>query len=464
MLSWNCYTGCSACWAQGVTKNKSVTKAQDLPRGLALEVLFRFEKAGTEKLKADSLLQQAFGPHPNLTEQERGFCRALVMGTLRRWLVYDEWIRQLTGRPLKNVVPTVRCLLRLGFLQLEGGVQVPDYAAIDSVVQLAKGLKQSPNTIRFLNGVLRSAQRRLSETGFESSDMAADLPGYCQTRFGWPASFTEALSAVYNAGQIETMAQAAQRPAALSIRVNTLQTSVAAYQQALEAGQIAFEALPDLPEGFLLPTFSGSPRQLPGYDEGWFYVQDAASIWVSRLLNPQPGQQVLDLCAAPGSKTTHMAALMGNQGVIVAVEPKESRIRLLNENLQRLGVTCVTVRHGDGLHLDLADSPQFDAVLVDAPCSGSGTLRRHPEMLLQWKRMDLVALNVTQLALLKQGFAVLKPGGRLVYSTCSILPQENISLVQRFLAETPNAVLEDESQRLIDTKTDGFYAARFLKK
>lgn len=447
-----------------MTKYKSVTKAQDLPRGLALNVLLRFEKAGVEKLKADSLLQQAFGPHPQLTDQERGFCRALVMGTLRRWLVYDEWIRQLTGRPLKNVVPLVRCLLRLGFLQLEGGVQVPDYAAIDSVVQLAKGLKQSPNTIRFLNGVLRSAQRRLGDVGFECPPLTADLPGHCQARFGWPFTFTEPLSAVYDAGQIEAMAQSAQHPAALSIRVNTLKISVAAYQHALEAGQIAFEPLPDLPEGLLLPEFSGSPRQLPGYDEGWFYVQDAASMWVSRLLNPQPGQQVLDLCAAPGSKTTHMAALMDNQGTILAVEPKEARIRLLTENLQRLGVTCVTVLQGDGLHLDLLDSPQFDAVLVDAPCSGSGTLRRHPEMLLQWKRVDLGALNEIQLALLKQGFAALKPGGMLVYSTCSILPQENSQLVQRFLAETPAAELAQDSQRLIDTKTDGFYAARFLKK
>ncbi|WP_303673878.1 16S rRNA (cytosine(967)-C(5))-methyltransferase RsmB [Vampirovibrio chlorellavorus] len=446
------------------TEHNSVVKTRDLPRKLALDVLLRFEKAGLEKLKADSLLQQAFGPHPQLIDQERGFCRALVMGTLRRWLVYDAWITQLTGRPLKNVVPMVRCLLRLGLLQLEGGVQVPDYAAIDSVVQLAKGLKQSPNTIRFLNGVLRSAQRRLADQGFECPPLASDLPGHCQARFGWPSSFTESLSAVYTAGQIEAMAQAAQHPAVLSIRVNTLRTSVEAYQQALTAGQIVFEALPDLPEGFLLPEFSGSPRQLPGYDEGWFYVQDAASMWVSRLLNPQPGQQVLDLCAAPGSKTTHMAALMDNQGAIVAVEPKEARIHLLNENLQRLGVTCVTVQQGDGLQLDLADSPRFDAVLVDAPCSGSGTLRRHPEQLLQWKRVDLGALNEIQLALLKQGFAALKPGGRLVYSTCSLLPQENVQLVQRFLAETPEAELAQDSQRLIDKKTDGFYAARFLKK
>jgi 16S rRNA (cytosine967-C5)-methyltransferase len=441
-----------------------LAKPQDLPRQLALDVLIRFEKAGLEKLKADSLLQQAFGPHPQLSDQERGFCRALVMGTLRRWLVYDAWIRQLTGRPLKNLVPAVRCLLRLGLLQLEGCVQVPDYAAIDSVVQLAKAMKQSPNTIRFLNGVLRSAQRRLADVGFEVPPSETDLPGYCQARFAWPSSFTESLSSGYGVEQIETMAQACQRQAPLCIRVNSLQTTVAAYQQALAAAQIDFESLPDLPEALLLPEFSGSPRQLPGYEAGWFYVQDASSMWVSRLLNPQPGQQVLDLCAAPGSKTTHMAALMGNQGAIVAVEPNESRIQLLNENLQRLGVTCVTVWHGDGLNLALAHQPQFDAVLVDAPCSGSGTLRRHPEMLLQWKRMDLTALNQTQLALLKQGFAALKPGGRLVYSTCSILPQENTQLIQRFLAETPDAKLEQDAQRLIDTKTDGFYAARFSKK
>lgn len=441
-----------------------MAKLKDVPRQLALDVLFRFEKAGQEKVKADSLLQAALSKHPDLSEQDRGFCRALVMGTLRRWLVYDEWIKSLTGRPLKNLTPQIRCILRLGFFQLEGLSQVPAYAAINSSVELAKSQKNSPKTIQFLNAVLREAQRRLEGEGFAIPAVEADFPGYLLGRLGWPVLWTERLLQHYAPADLLAMAEAGQSPAALSIRVNCLKTSVAAYQQLLTEKQILFEALPDLPEGLLLLEFSGSPRHLPGYEKGLFYVQDAASMWVSRFLNPQAEERILDLCAAPGSKATHLAALMENTGQILAIEPKPERLRLLEENIQRLGVSCVTVQQADGLTFETGSDLLFDKVLVDAPCSGSGTLRRHPEMLPQAKKLDLAALNKLQKALLRRGFALLKPGGVLVYSTCSILPEENRQLIKTFLAETSEAMLESDEQRLIQTKADGFYAARLIKK
>jgi 16S rRNA (cytosine967-C5)-methyltransferase len=282
-------------------------------------------------------------------------------------------------------------------------------------------------------------------------------------KFGWPANWTILLTEKFSPQDLLAMAEAAQLPAALSVRVNLLKTSVADYQRLLTEQEIVFEPLEHLPEGLLLPEFSGSPRNLPGYEAGLFYVQDAASMWVSRLLNPQPNEQVLDLCAAPGSKTTHMAALMQNTGQIVAVDPKQERLNLLSENIQRLGVTNIQIQQADGLMFQANDETLFDKVLVDAPCSGSGTLRRHPEILLQLKKLDVAAYNALQLGLLKKGFACLRSGGVLVYSTCSILAAENNALVQRFLAETPNAQLELEEQRLIQEKTDGFYAARLLK-
>lgn len=441
-----------------------MAKVQDLPRQLALDVLFRFEKAGQERLKADSLLQAAMSKQPALSEQDRGFCRALVMGTLRRWLVYDEWIKALTGRPLKNLTPQVRCLLRLGFFQLEGLSQVPAYAAINSSVELAKAQKNSPKTIKFLNAVLREAQRRLEGEGFAVPKVEEDFSGHLLGKFGWPVPWTERLLSHYSSADLLGMAEVAQSPAALSIRVNGLKIAVADYETLLSEKEIRFEPLLDIPEGLLLPEFSGSPRQLPGYEEGLFYVQDAASMWVSRLLNPQLQDSILDLCAAPGSKTTHLAALMENSGHILAIEPKPERLRLLEENIQRLGVSCVEVRQLDGLTLEVGDGQLFDKVLIDAPCSGSGTLRRHPEMLTQAKKLDLAALNKSQKALLRHGFSLLKPGGALVYSTCSILPEENGFLMKAFVGETPDAILESEEQRLIQPKADGFYAARLLKK
>lgn len=440
-----------------------MAKHQDLPRQLALSVLLRFEKPGSDRLKADSLLQDTLAKHPDLSPQDRAFARALVMGTLRRWFVYDEWIKALIGRALKNLTPQVRCLLRLGLFQVEGLSQVPIYAALNSTVELAKAAKNSPKTVKFINAVLREAQRRLDGDSFTVPDLDTDFAGYLLAKFGWPPLWTERLSQTYQPAELSAMAEAAQTPAPLSIRVNTLKTSIVAYQQLLADAGIAFEPLADLPEGLLLPEFSGSPRNLPGYEEGFFYVQDAASLWVSHLLNPQPGESVLDLCAAPGSKTTHMAALMGDIGHILGLEPKPERLRLLSENIQRLGVTCIEPRQGDGLAFQPKNGVLFDKVLVDAPCSGSGTLRRHPEILLQLKRLDLNAYNQLQEGLLRKGFECLRPDGALVYSTCSILAAENTELVRRFVSQTPSAQLEREEQRLIHEKTDGFYAARILK-
>ncbi len=435
----------------------------DFPRKIALDLLSRFEKAGSERLKADGLLQTAFAQYPDLTEQDRAFARALVSGTLRQWLRYDEWIKLLTGKPLKNLLPLVRCLLRLGFFQLEGLSQVPAYAAINSTVELAKGCKNSPKTVKFINAVLREAHRRIEGEGFAIPDAVVDLPNHLLARFGWPVNWSQRLLITYTPEAVLAMAEAAQHPALMSIRVNTLKIDVPAYQVLLTEQQIPFEPLPDLPEGFILPAFSGSPRQLPGYEVGLFYVQDAASMWVSRWLDPQPGERVLDLCAAPGSKTTHLAALMNHEGHILAIEPKVERLALLKENLQRLGVRMVETWQGEAQDYALEAEDGFDKVLVDAPCSGTGTLRRHPEILPQLKRLDVSAYNTLQLALLNKGFDSLKPGGVLVYSTCSILPAENRELVQRFLMETPAASLLQEEQRLIHQKADGFYAARLMK-
>jgi 16S rRNA (cytosine967-C5)-methyltransferase len=443
-----------------------VAKQEDTARRLAFEVLSRFERTGSERLKADSLIQEALSSSAkSLTDQDRGFTYALVMGTLRHWQRLDQWIITLTQRKLKQLTPQVRVLLRLGLFQLYGLSQVPAYAAINTTVNLAKSLKQSPKTIGFLNAVLREAQRRLESGGFPIPSPAENLPQHLLWQFGWPEAFTEALQARYSQDEILGMAQASEQlTTGLSIRVNTLRTSPEAFQQRLsEVGLQATQPHPtELPEHLLIQDVSGSPRQLPGYEEGWFYVQDPASMWVSRLLAPQPDARVLDLCAAPGSKTTHMAALMNNQGHITALEPKPERMALLQENLGRLGVTIVETELTDALQWD-APHELFDRVLVDAPCSGSGTLRKHPEILLHLRKMDLTNFTRQQIALLTKGFECLKPGGTLVYSTCSVLPEENTGLVHQFLNKTPNAQLLSDEQRLLSENADGFYAARILK-
>jgi 16S rRNA (cytosine967-C5)-methyltransferase len=447
-----------------------VSPKSDLPRQLVFSVLCRFEKSSTERLKADRLIQDALNhTQTELSAQDRAFVYALVMGTLRHWYRLEEWIKRLTGRNLKQMTPSVRVLLKLGLFQLYGLSHIPAYAAINTTVELAKQQKNSVKTVKFINAILREAQR-----GLESTDLQTNFEGQPIEKgnllqallwsYGWPETLTQMLLANYNAESIIDMAQNAQQPEGLSIRVNTLKIDSSAYKECLQ--QAGYEYIQNelFSEGLILTHFSGTPRHLPGYADGWFYVQDLSSMWVSHLLNPQPGEQVLDLCAAPGSKTTHMAALMKNQGNITAIEPKKERLALLNENLERLGITNVLSVEADGLDWSPPTGLLYDKVLVDAPCSGLGTLRRHPEILLHWRKMDLSAYQNQQYALLQKGFDCLKPGGALVYSTCSILRTENQDVLAKLLSQHLDAILESEEQRLIQKNADGFYAARILKK
>jgi 16S rRNA (cytosine967-C5)-methyltransferase len=448
-----------------------MAKSEDNARRLAFEVLCKFERTGSERLKADALIQEALSSSAQaLSDQDRGFTYALVMGTLRHWQRLDAWMMLLTKRKLKQLTPQVRVLLRLGMFQLYGLSHVPAYAALNTTVNLAKGLKQSPKTVGFINAVLREAQRRLEGDGFAVPSAEENLAQHLLWTYGWPEELTQKLKPHYTAADLLSMAQAAETPASgLSIRVNTLKTTPAAYQAQLkEAGWESTQPDETLAEGLCVKEVSGSPRQLPGYKEGWFYVQDPASMWVSRFLDPQPGERILDMCAAPGSKTTHMAALMNNQGAITALDPKPERLAMLQENLERLQISIVETEVADARDWQAtapenSTSTRYDRVLVDAPCSGSGTLRKHPEILLHLRKMDLSGFIQQQTALLSRAFKHLKPGGTMVYSTCSILPAENSKLIAQFLAKHPQAKLESEEQRLLNENADGFYAARIFK-
>lgn len=430
-------------------------------RKIAFDVLIRFEKSGTSRLKADSLLAERLAGL-EVSAQERGFTYALVMGVLRHWFRLDAWMVQFSGRKLKDLQPAVRVLLRMGLFQLYGLHQVPAYAAINTTVELARTQKQNPKAVQFINAILREGQRRLEADDFAAPSFENDSVQHLLQVYGWPVVFSETLLKTYSSEDVLAMAQAAQNPAPLTIRVNTLKTTIEQMREALEQQGLQAKSVLELPEALLIEDFSGSPQGLPGYEAGWFYVQDPASMQVAHFIAPKADERILDLCSAPGSKTTHLAALMQNTGEIVAVEPKEVRLTLLKENLNRLNVTNVQTVLSDGLQFE--PDTLFDRVLVDAPCSGSGTLRRHPEILLQLKKLDLSEAISLQQTLLEKGFACLKPGGVLIYSTCSVLPAENWEVIQAFLGKHSDAILEEERQSQMTPLADGFYMAKLQKK
>ncbi len=442
------------------------------PRAGAFRILSRFENAFKKKsapktpLKAENLIHEVLNSPEGRTwtPADRGLLTALTYGVLRRWLALEYSIEQLSRFPVAKIQPKAKTLLRLGLLQLRFMDQIPPYAAVNSTVELAKQQKLSPKTVSFINGILREYLRRDEKGSLQAPIWAEEPEAYLQACCGLPLWFSRQLLAQFSPDDVKAMAEVITTPPPLTLRVNTLKNSVAAYKGRLKAAEITF-ACPDetLPEILTLNGFYGSPRSLPGYCEGLFYVQDLRSAQVSRVLSPKAGETIVDLCAAPGSKTTHMAALMENMGTIWAVEPVKKRLEVLKENLQRLNITCVQPVLSMAADFQLPEGKLADRVLVDAPCSGLGTVRQHPEIFLQLAESAFEKLPNIQYDLLEIGFNLLKPGGILVYSTCSLDNRENQQVIQRFISAYPTTQLDSLVQHHITETGDGFFWAVFQK-
>jgi 16S rRNA (cytosine967-C5)-methyltransferase len=251
----------------------------------------------------------------------------------------------------------------------------------------------------------------------------------------------------------------------VDLRVNSLRSSLAAVQEALAGAGVEAIPIEGRPAGLTLKGRSGDLSRLPGFTEGHWCVQDRAAQRIAPLLNPQPGERILDACAAPGGKSTHLAELMGDQGLVLALDRGEARLRRVSRNAERLGLRSIVVQHGDATTL-AQQQPEllasFDRILVDAPCSGLGTLARHADA--RW-RIDPAAIDelvVLQRQLIDGLLPLLKPQGHLVYATCTVHPRENAQLIDAVLAEHPELELQQSWQLWpgdVLGAGDGFYAA-----
>lgn len=444
-------------------------------RDAAWHILARFERRAPGRrdrtLKADALLQACFAAPEaaHWPASERGFCTALTYGALRRWRGDEARLSALSQYPLAQLDPAVRALLRLGLVQLLACEDIPDYAALNETVAQARRRGLSRGTVAFINGVLRSAQRQRALFAPPSFD--ADPIGYLVQVGNLPPWLAARWRAQYGDASARAMAEALACPLPLTLRVNTLVSSPQALRARLTEAGIACQPAEtedlagdcgDLPECLTLSAAQGNPSEWPGYDEGAFYVQDANAMRVSRALAVQPGHTVVDLCAAPGGKTTHLAALMGNQGVIWAIESVARKLERLQENIARLNARIIRPVCADAHEWTLPDGVGADRVLVDAPCSGLGTLRRHPEILLQLTERDVRRYAAKQRTLLAHGLSLLAVGGQAVYATCSVDASENGDVVRAVLQEaTPGGAfrLIDAQQYPIGPGGDGFYIA-----
>jgi 16S rRNA (cytosine967-C5)-methyltransferase len=382
------------------------------------------------------------GEARGLDPRERALAMQLAYGTVQRRLSLDHMIEQL-ARPAGELDAPTLAALRLGLYQLAFLSNAAPHAVVGESVELAKGHKGGHTLV---NAVLRRALRE----GIAPLP-GDDTPQGAAVAHSYPLWLVELWWERFGPGETRALLRAGNEPGELALRVNTLVTSPA--QVAEQLGVPSAPAGDELPEG-LVVSGAFDAHAHPLYRRGAYIAQSRAAMLVARALDPQPGERVLDLCSAPGGKTTHLAALMADRGEIVAVERHAKRAHALQRTCDRMGAKSIAVRTGDATRWR-TDEP-FDRVLVDPPCSGLGTLQGHPD--LRWRMTPdaITQLAAAQAAILDAAAAALRPGGRLVYSTCTLSPAENEARVAA-------SGLQVESERLVlphHDRTDGFYIAR----
>jgi 16S rRNA (cytosine967-C5)-methyltransferase len=386
----------------------------------------------------------------DLEPRERSLAMALAYGTIQRRLTLDHFAARLSSRPLERLEPVVLAALRLGLFQLVYLGGVADHAAVNETVALVK--RASPGGAGLVNAVLRRAARErdallgdLNDRTPETAAVMHSVPPWLAER--WWDELGEA--------QARELLRVVNTPAESAIRVNTL---VASADEVLAALPVPARRAAELPEGLVLEgRFDAHGSDL--WRAGAIMPQSRGSMLVARTLAPVAGERVLDLCAAPGGKTTHLAALMGDEGRVVAVERHPGRARALAATCARMGASCVQVEPADAASRR-SDGP-FDRILVDPPCSGLGTLQSRPDLRWRVTPEAIDELAALQARILAVAAAATRLGGTLVYSVCTISRVEGEALIDRFLTQHTD-FRGDGSVQLLPQRdgTDGFFIAR----
>lgn len=413
-----------------------------------------------------------------LSPQDRRLAMQLVLGVVRRKTTLDALLKPFIQLPFHAVQPRVWDLLHLGSFQLALLSNIPKHAAVHESVELA-GHVGSPQAKGFVNGVLRRVSELVTDESCELPDADAvpveerfrrltrpilpdprdDEAAYLAAAFSWPHWLADRWLDRHGWDECLRLGFWFNRPPPLWLRVNKLKADRESYHLRLAAATI--DAEPGEHPQSLKLLDSASIRALPGYSEGEFAVQDVSAQAVVAALNPSPGMRVLDLCAAPGGKTTHLAELMRNRGSIVACDIERKRLETVESLARRLGSSIIeTVQLKDN---DEPPSGPFDAALVDVPCSNTGVLGRRPEVRWRLQPREFEHLIRLQTRLLFQAIERVRPGGAIVYSTCSIEPDENRGVVSAVRRAMPGLVLEADHVAIPGRPGDGGYWARFRK-
>jgi 16S rRNA (cytosine967-C5)-methyltransferase len=450
-------------------RNEGRAAAPTRTRILALRVLERVQRAGAY---ADVLLHNTLA-RSDLGAPDRAFATELVYGTLRWRGHLDFLLSRCLDRDMEKLEPLVATALRLGAYQIVIEDRVPTSAAVDESVRCIRAAGAERAT-----GLVNAVLRRLanSHTSITPPTLENDPMGHLMYALSLPEWIALRFLELYGPEDAAALARASNEAPPLAVRVNRSKTDRDTVLADLRTRFADAGPCEHMLDGIVLGR-RGNAALDPAFRDGLITVQDEASQAVVALLDPQPGEAVLDTCAAPGGKATGIAERVGETGSVLALDRHPKRLDLVRRAARRLGLTnlaCETADLSRKLAPEIAEQ-RFDRVLVDAPCSGLGTLRRNPDARWRVRPGDPARLAETQLAILRNSAQALRPGGRLVYSTCTLLPEENEGVIEAFLGgapafrRVPPDRLPDEVSRLLDPQgtlrcfphrhdTDGFTA------
>lgn len=443
-------------------------------REVALDTLLEWEqKEAYSNLLLHQVLEQS-----NLNEKDQRLLTELVYGSIQRLNTIDWILDRLIKKGVFSLDVWVRYLLRLSIYQLVFLDKIPEHAAVYESVKIAR--KRGHKGISgFVNGVLRSYLRQKG-TLLPSKEPETLIDK--EIRYSHPGWFIQRMEELYGIEETARLCIENNLPPNINVRVNLLKgTRDQWIKKWIEntAGDAAPSSL--CPEGAVVLK-GGNPARTSVFKEGYCTLQDGSSTLVARILNPESGMNVLDACAAPGGKTTHIAELMKNEGSILACDMHSHKIKLITANATRLGITIIKTKVHDARKLHEEIDEQFDAILLDAPCSGLGVIRRKPDIKWTKTAKEIDVLVEIQKELLQKVSLMLKPGGTLVYSTCTTEVRENQEQVHHFLANHPdfswlpfhdllsedvkeNAILQEGWLQILPHHfgTDGFFIAKLKK-
>jgi 16S rRNA (cytosine967-C5)-methyltransferase len=440
--------------------------SREKPREIALLVLQLRQGGQFVEHVLESRLDQS-----RLDLRDRNLCQELVYGTVR-WKATLDWLigRKTEGRTQN---PMLQNLLRLGLYQIFWLERIPNHAAVNETVELAKqsGFRSQSG---FVNAVLRDYLRELEPTRKLLVELKTQQPALGYSHPEW---LVERWEKRWGRDSVQRLLAWNNTPSTAFARVNTLKIEAGKLLSRWRDEGVEYDFVRgDWLEENLVFRLKSHPRlqELTSFTNGWFYVQDPSTLLAVSDLGPEPGEHVLDLCAAPGGKLTFIAQLMQNCGSIVAHDLSPERLKLVQDNCRRLGVTCLEASWASKESLPKAvtpspspgfSAPRFEKILVDAPCTNTGVMRRRVDLRWRVRPEEIERLRLAQMDLLRQVVPLLKPGGTLVYSTCSLESEENELVVQQFLGERPEFELVSARQLLpFVEEVDGAYVAKLRRK